>query len=208
MKIKAAACMLALLSAPVLASAQESSPAPVPASPVAAPAVSPPAQSWPSKPAITPADLAQLKTFLAADIAFGEKQRALMESSRANLFAAVMPAHREAVAQIIGELAMSSTPDANAAAKQVDAVLSPAEKDAIIAAYQDARAPMAAGWPAPALIAQRPIAPPPAVHANWKTRTPDAGWYLVVSAQYGPRIRGMLMQPQRWSWFGGANGRD
>ena len=234
MKMKAAVCMLALLSAPVLASAQESSPAPVPPSPVAAPTVSPPAQSWPRKSGITPADLTQLKTILAASIGYSEKQRALMETSRAKLFAAVTPAHRKAVAQIIGELAMSSTPDANAAAKQIDAVLSPQEKSAVIAADRAERAReatlrkqyatlraksvafrkhldaerKAVGWPTPAPVAQRPIAPPPAIHANWKTCTPDAGWYLVVNAQYGPRIRGIVTQPERWGWFGEANGRN
>lgn len=225
MTIKIAACMLALLSAPILASAQGSSPA----SPATAPAVSPPNHAWPSRPGITPADLAQGKAFLAAAIAIGQRQRALMESSRANLFAAITPAHREAVAQIIGELAMSSNPDANAAAKQIDAALSPAEKAAVIAADQASRAQTAAlrtqmaaqraqylsfrkhedaeraaaGWPTPSM-AKRPTTPPPAIHKNWKTRAPDAGWYLVVAAQYGPRIRGIVMAPTRWNWFDGT----
>lgn len=226
MKIKVAACMLALLSAPALASAQESSPAPAPPSPAAAKAVSPPVHAWPATPGFTPADLAQLKALAPAFTALGEKQRALMESSRAKLFAAITPAHRRAVAQIIGELVMSSDPDGNAAAKQIDAVLSPAEKSAVIAANAAARAQdvklreqgetlrarleaitkrmeaerKAAGWPTPAPMAQRPGTPATAIHHNWKTRTPDAGWYLVVAAQDGPRIRGMAMSLQRWDW--------
>lgn len=122
---------------------------------------------------------------------------------------------------------MSPDPDANAAAKRIDAILSPQEKDAIIVAYQATRSTQeqlrqegvelhaqssafrkhldaeraAAGWPMPAPVARPPVAPPPAIHKEWKTRTPDAGWYLVVAAQYGPRIRGIVIPPERWGFF-------
>lgn len=230
MKIKAAACMLALVSAPALASAQTSSPAPAPPSPVAAPAASAPAHAWPTKSGITPADLAQLEAFGVKFRATFERQQALMERSRAALFAAVTPTHRPMVAQIIGELAMSSTPDATVAAKRIDAVLSTAEKAAVLAAFEAPRAEMAAlreqhraqdaqfaalvkriasaraaaGWPTRPTPMARPSAAPPAIHKEWKTRVPDAGWDLVVAAQYGPRIRGIVIPPERWGFFGNS----
>lgn len=173
------------------------------------------------------------------------KQRALMESSRAKLFGSVTPAHRKLVAQIIGELAMSPKPDAQAAAKQIDAVLSPAEKKAVIAANVASRAQMASlrkqnealraqfqpfhahlmsertiNTSPMAQLSPMPQGPtaqlPPGTQMRtmtprlgWgaqsgnhsmhkrsghgmKTRTPDAGWYLVVAAQFGPRMHGMM----------------
>ena len=245
MKINVAVCSLALLSVPILVSAQGASPLPVLVSPAATP-IAQPAHVWPGRPSFSPADLTQLKALGAKMRVAAAKQHALMESSRAKLFGSVTPGHRKLVAQIIGELAMSSKPDAKGAAAQVDAVLSPSEKKAIIAANVAARAQMANlrkqngalrgqfeafrkhlmserpinASPTAQLppMAQGPTAqlPPRArmnsmtphlgwgnqtgqqsrgIHKNPKTRTPDAGWYLIVAARFGPHMHGMMMRP-------------
>jgi hypothetical protein len=200
---------------------------------------------------LSPADLTQLKALGAKMRAAAAKQRALMEGSRAKLFASVTPAHRKLVAQIIGELAMSAKPDARAAAKQIDAVLSSPEKKAVIAVNVAARAQMAGLRKQNERLRQQfatfrkhlmseikvntnPTAQLPAMpqgmttqlpprarmhmmtprlgwgnqtgqrsnnaykgHKNWKARTPDAGWYLIVAAHFGPRMHGMMMAPGR-----------
>ena len=52
--------------------------------------------------------------------------------SRARLLAALTPQHRAAVANVVGQLALSPNPDPRAAAQQLDAVLAPAEKQSIV----------------------------------------------------------------------------
>lgn len=50
--------------------------------------------------------------------------------------------HKQLLASIAGELATSANPDYDAAAKRIDAALSPAESQAILGAAQNARSQM------------------------------------------------------------------
>jgi hypothetical protein len=52
--------------------------------------------------------------------------------TRARMLAALTPAHRTAVANVIGQLALAASPNARAGAQALDAVLSPAEKQSIL----------------------------------------------------------------------------
>ena len=52
--------------------------------------------------------------------------------TRSRLLAALTPAHRTAVANIIGRLAVTADPDRRAAAASLDAVLTPTEKQSVV----------------------------------------------------------------------------
>ncbi|MGD0472903.1 MAG: hypothetical protein ABSB70_06770 [Candidatus Velthaea sp.] len=52
--------------------------------------------------------------------------------ARSRLIAALTPAHRAAVANVFGQLALSASPDPRAAAQALDAILSPAEKQSVV----------------------------------------------------------------------------
>ncbi len=58
------------------------------------------------------------------------------------MLSALTPAHRTLLANVAGQLAVAATPDFRAAAQQLETALSPAEKQAILAADSTARTQM------------------------------------------------------------------
>lgn len=52
--------------------------------------------------------------------------------ARTRLLAALTPAHRGAVANIVGQLALSAQPNWRAAAQSLDALLTPAERESVV----------------------------------------------------------------------------
>jgi len=62
------------------------------------------------------------------------------QAERAQILAALTPAHKALVANVIGELAISATPDYDAAAKRLDAALSAGERQGVLNAAATARA--------------------------------------------------------------------
>jgi hypothetical protein len=74
---------------------------------------------------------AMFKTFQA----FRQKEDALHQQLRSQVLSSLSAAHRTAVAGVIGQLAISASPDPSAAAKQLDAVLSQSERQQIVAAH-------------------------------------------------------------------------
>jgi hypothetical protein len=67
--------------------------------------------------------------------AFRQKEDALHQQLRSQVLSSLSAAHRTAVAGVIGQLAISASPDPSAAAKQLDAVLSQSEQQHILAAH-------------------------------------------------------------------------
>jgi len=59
----------------------------------------------------------------------------LHQQARAKVLGSLTPAHRTLVAQVVGSLAIAPNPDWQAAAKQLDAALSPAESQAVLSAH-------------------------------------------------------------------------
>jgi len=86
--------------------------------------------------AAPPAAIASTPTLNAQQQAAMQQLRAQFEQSRlqtrVRLLAALTPAHRTAVANIVGQLALTSNPNPRAAAQALDAVLAPAEKQSIL----------------------------------------------------------------------------
>lgn len=81
------------------------------------------------------------------------QQRALMEQTRtqmqqihaqarSQMLASLSPAHRTAVANVIGQMAISPNPNPALAARQIDAVLTQAEGQSILRTHQAAKAQM------------------------------------------------------------------
>ena len=81
------------------------------------------------------------------------QQRALMEQTRtqmqqihaqarSQMLASLSPAHRTAVANVIGQMAISPNPNPALAARQIDAVLTRAEGQSILRTHQAAKAQM------------------------------------------------------------------
>ena len=77
----------------------------------------------------------------------GQRDRAAMQQlqaqmqvarqqERAAMLGALSPAHKALLSQLAGELAVSVTPDYAAAARRLDAALTPAESQAVIRAHQ------------------------------------------------------------------------
>ena len=67
---------------------------------------------------------------------FFQQALLLHQQMRGQMLSALSPVHRRSVAAIIGQLAIAPNPDVMAAAKQLDATLSPAEQQRIISAGQ------------------------------------------------------------------------
>jgi hypothetical protein len=108
--------VLAGALAPSLAVAQTTAtPAPQNAAAVASPA---------------PASGVSAATITGAVHMFSQVQ-ATQRAARAAMLAALTPAHRELVSRVVGELAVAPDPNIDAAARQLDASLSPAEVRAI-----------------------------------------------------------------------------
>jgi hypothetical protein len=66
---------------------------------------------------------------------FAQQEEQLHQQMRWQILSALSPVHRRAVAATIGELAISPNPDSQAAAQRLDQILSPGERQRILAAH-------------------------------------------------------------------------
>lgn len=66
---------------------------------------------------------------------FMAQERQLHQQMRAQILGMLNPSQRRAVASTIGDLAVDPNPDPGAAAKRLDAILSPGEQQRIVAAH-------------------------------------------------------------------------
>lgn len=113
-----------------------------------------------------------------------KQMRAIHEQFRSQVLGAITPAHRALLAQVVGNLAVSTNPDRRAAAQQLDAALSPAEKAAIFADAKAMRAQMRsarADMPKPPNMPERPR------NGMREHHAPSAGAILLMAAHGGPR---------------------
>jgi hypothetical protein len=128
-----------------------------------------------------------------------EKMRQLHEQFRAKVLGALTPAHRQLLAQVAGNLAVSTKPDYRGAAKQLDAALTPAERNAIMSAAQQMRSQMksiVAGMPKPQWMGHNGGPPPP--HMAEHHQATAGGILLGVAGN-----RGMMMMHMGRRWMGG-----
>ncbi len=151
------------------------------------------------------------------------QMRQIHEQSRLTALGALTPAHRVALANIIGQLAIAPNPNRRAAEMQIDALLSPNEKNAVLSAeanertgarslMESARAQMeAAATPDERAKMQARDAARAQREAEGRQRmtamTPDAGRTLLrYAAGGGERMGGPM--GGRVGAFQGAPGAD
>ncbi|HTA38412.1 MAG TPA: hypothetical protein VK760_05025 [Candidatus Acidoferrales bacterium] len=65
------------------------------------------------------------------------QEEALHKQYRAQVLNSITAIHRQAVANLIGQLAISANPDKSVTAKQIDVLLSGAERNAILSAHNN-----------------------------------------------------------------------
>jgi hypothetical protein len=87
-----------------------------------------------SSPAQQPTD-AQRQAMHQMHEQFEQSERQLHDQLRSQVLSGLTPAHRRAIAAEIGNLVVSPNPDIDAAAKQIDAILSPGERERILQAH-------------------------------------------------------------------------
>lgn len=113
------------------------------------------------------------------------------EAFRRQVLAALTPAHRQLLATVVGQLAVSDKPDHKAAAAKLDAALSSNEKQAILAAHAQMMTQMEAQMKAQhekmmqAWQSAHPNATPwpkHSPHGEHGPRTPDPGMILLMVA--------------------------
>ena len=67
-----------------------------------------------------------------------QQMEQLMSQTRSRVLGSITSAHRQLLAQVVGNLAIAPNPDWDAAAKQLNAALSPGEAQAVLSAHQAA----------------------------------------------------------------------
>jgi len=73
---------------------------------------------------------------------FHEKMAALHAQARSQVLATLTPAHKAEVGNIIGALAVAQNPNPDGAARQIDALLSPGERNEILRIHETVRTQM------------------------------------------------------------------
>src|SRR5581483_9497700 len=83
---------------------------------------------------------AQWQAHMAQFEQFHQKMEQLHTQARAQMLAALSPAHKEALANVIGHLAIAANPNAENDARQINALLSPGEAQAVVRIHDATRA--------------------------------------------------------------------
>lgn len=126
-----------------------------------------------------------------------EKMEALHTQSRTEILNALTPAHKAAVANIIGQLAVAPNPNPEAAARQLDALLSGGERTSILRIHESMRSQMRSLMESMHSQMQQamqqsgaPAGPPRVMHDGFggqQHAAPDAGHILLMlGAFHGP----------------------
>ena len=120
-----------------------------------------------------------------------EQMITLHKQFRAKVLAAITPAHRNLLASLVGQLAISSNPNPGDAIAKLDAALSSGEKQAVLNAFQSFRSQERAMREAAMakFRAANPNMPSPRPMPSGMERerhTPNAGALLFMLAAGGP----------------------
>lgn len=128
---------------------------------------------------------------------FRQQSEHLRVQTHAAMLAALTPGHRALLARIAGDLAVSSNPDPRAAAQQLDAALSPSERQSVLAAQQSFMSQMRSLHeqmraqfmsqltPAQKAQMQARLAQFQGHHGQHHRHTPDAGFLLLRTSLPG-----------------------
>ncbi len=138
----------------------------------------------PMHPRLTQTQRKELHTALRT---FRRKSAALRAQTRAQILAGISPTSRNALASVVSQLAITPKPNLWAAAKRLDATLSPTDVHSILAAKKNLRTQEVELRKAmhAQLVAELPAMPTPPMHAPAKRKwamhrhAPNAGMILL-----------------------------
>jgi Spy/CpxP family protein refolding chaperone len=97
------------------------------------------AQTNPAPPPDGPAGMGRPRPDFAQMQQLRKQMMQIHQQARQQALGELSPAHRELLANVVGQLAVSPNPDREAAARTLDAALSPSEAGAILATEKSAR---------------------------------------------------------------------
>lgn len=115
-------------------------------------------------------------------------------AERSRILAALTPAHKALFAQIVGQLAVAAAPNPKAAAAQLDAALSSAEKQAIVNSAKSAHRQMHAQMEAMHKAFMAGHAPGHRLVRVRTAHTPDPGRILLHVAMPGAEMHLLVMR--------------
>ncbi len=108
-----------------------------------------------------------------------QKFEALHAQARSKALAALTPAHRALLSQVVGGLAVASDPDYRAAARRIDDALSASEKTQVLGVRDELRKEMTA-----MMGSNRPQGGPPGHPMGHGSRMNDPGAFLLMLSSH------------------------
>jgi hypothetical protein len=129
-----------------------------------------------------PPTAAQMQSRMAEFQAVHQKMEQIHAQGRAQLLAALSPAHKAALANYIGQMAVATNPNPEVTARQIDALLTPAESQSVLRIHATLRDQMRSVMEQARTEMGRG-GPPPGAHPQ--ERAPDAGHILLMLAMPG-----------------------
>jgi len=138
---------------------------------------------------------AQWQAHMAQFQQFHQKMEQLHVQARSQMLAALTPAHREALANIIGHQAIAQNPDPEAAARQINALLSPGEAQSVLRIHDATRAQAESLMQSMRSQMQHSMPPGAPDHPKMMEHSMphDAGHILLMLAGHGEHEHGMMM---------------
>jgi len=128
---------------------------------------------------------------------FGQQEEQLHQQMRYRILSALSSVHQRAVAATIGELAIAPNPDIEGAAKRLDMILSPGERQQVLAAHDAFRTQ---SMQLHEQMKQQLQSEMPADHPDWMSHGPpngamplDAGTILLMTLTPHPMMQNLLL---------------
>ena len=91
-----------------------------------------------------PPNAAQMQSRMAEFQQIHQRMEQIHTQARQEVLSSISPAHKTQIANLLGQLAISEKPDIDATARQINALLTPAESQAVVRIHNNARSQMSA----------------------------------------------------------------
>ncbi|MBV9104346.1 MAG: hypothetical protein JO060_12215 [Candidatus Eremiobacteraeota bacterium] len=115
-----------------------------------------------------------------------ERMRQLHQQARSQVLASLSAAHKQAVANIVGQLAISASPNPDAAARQINALLTPSESQSVVRIHNGLRSQMQSLMQSLHAQMQPAAGAPPRLERQEMNESTDAGHLLLKLLVGGP----------------------
>jgi len=146
-----------------------------------------------------PPSAAQMQSRMAEFRQVHQRMEQLHTQARLEMLNSISPAHKTALANLLGQLAISEKPDIEATARQINSLLSPSEAQSVVRIHDALRSQMTALMEQVHSQMQRQ-APPGAQHPAFKpmeqsNRPVDAGHIVLRLIVPSPGLHEAMMAP-------------